>query len=119
MEDAPRLLADLVRIYQAGRKRPLPLFPKASRKFAERVGKNPGDPTLRENAWLDAQNAFTQSSPIRAERDEVYVRQFFGRRDPLALNDRAAGLELDAEYGFSRLAERVFGPLFAHRTVTR
>ncbi|MDG2051400.1 MAG: exodeoxyribonuclease V subunit gamma [Myxococcota bacterium] len=119
VEDAPRLLADLVRIYQAGRKRPLPLFPKASRKFAERVGKNPGDPTLRENAWLDAQNAFTQSSPIRAERDEVYVRQFFGRRDPLALNDRAAGLELDAEYGFSRLAERVFGPLFAHRTVTR
>ncbi|MCH2185529.1 exodeoxyribonuclease V subunit gamma, partial [Myxococcota bacterium] len=119
VEDASRLLEDLVRIYQAGRGRPLPLFPKASRKFAERLRKNSEDPTIRETAWLDARNAFAETGPVRAERDQVYVRQFFARGDPLSLTDRPVGLDADAEYGFSRLSERVFGPLFAHRTVSR
>ena len=116
--DAPRLLEDLVRIYQAGRRRPLPLFPKASRKFAERLRKNPEDPMTREKAWLDARDAFAKSGPVRAEQDEVYVRQFFARGDPLSLTGRPVGLEADDEYGFSRLSERVFGPLFAYRTVS-
>ena len=116
--NAPRLLEDLVRIYQAGRRRPLPLFPKASRKFAKSLRKNPEDPETRERAWLDARDAFAKSGPIRAEQDEVYVSQFFARGDPLSLTNRPVGLEADAEYGFSRLSERVFGPLFAHRTVS-
>ena len=118
VEDAPRLLEDLVRVYQAGCRRPLPLFPKASRKFAERLRKNPEDPKTREKAWLDARDAFAKSGPVRAEQDEVYVRQFFARGDPLSLTGRPVGLEADDEYGFSRLAERVFGPLFTHRTVS-
>ena len=117
--DAAAVLADLLKVYCVGQLAPLPLFPKASRKFADTVRRKPEDPTARERALLDARDVFTKSEPLRAEKEGVYVRQFFAQGDPLAESFSVVGMEDAADFRFSRLAERVFGPLFAHRDTRR
>lgn len=104
LADPHTALATLVEIYRLGTTRPLPLFPKTSRTYAEaRVKDEPPEKALGKargkhrdefNRWGDGFDAYNQLA--------------FGGTDPLA------GDPTDAT-AFPALSMRVFEPMLGHR----
>jgi exodeoxyribonuclease V gamma subunit len=89
VEDAPRLLRELLDIYGNGLCRPLPFFPETSFGFLDK------GPQEAQRCWYGA-----QSSRVRPESADAAFALCFGRNDPL-----------DDE--FKQLAEQIWGPLLA------
>lgn len=89
LEDASRLLRELLDIYGNGLRRPLPFFPETSLGF---LGKGPQE---AQRCWYGA-----PFSLLRPESADPAFALCFGRYDPL-----------DDE--FKRLAEQIWGPFLA------
>jgi exodeoxyribonuclease V gamma subunit len=89
LEDASRLLRELLDIYGSGLRRPLPFFPEASFGF---LGKGRQE---AKRCWYGA-----PFSRLRPESADPAFALCFGRNDPL-----------DDE--FMALAERIYAPLLA------
>jgi hypothetical protein len=98
------VLAALLRAYAAALSGPLPLFPSASRRYAELLAS--GKP--RELALAQARKAFTSAGPLAFNADDrdAYVQQLFADFDTA----------LEQQPGeFEAAAESVYLPLFEHR----
>ncbi|MDD9863906.1 MAG: exodeoxyribonuclease V subunit gamma [Gammaproteobacteria bacterium] len=93
--DAARRLRELLQMYRLGRCRPLHLFPKSSRAFAEaeRDGKD---------AWRQAGTAWQGSEHVPGEAEDFYCRVAF----------RDLPSPLDRE--FERLSRQLYAPLLEH-----
>jgi len=89
IEDAARLLRELLEIYAGGLLRPLPFFPEASYGFLEKGMQE------AERRWYGA-----SFGKLRPESADPAFALCFGRTDPL-------------DGTFRRLAEQIFGPLLA------
>jgi exodeoxyribonuclease V gamma subunit len=104
VRDPAALLADLLRAYSAALNGPLPLFPSASRRYAELLAS--GKP--RDVALAQARKAFTSAGAQFSSADDrdAYVQQLFADFDTA----------LEQQPGeFEAAAERVYLPLFEHR----
>jgi exodeoxyribonuclease V gamma subunit len=112
VEDPRALLDELLRLYWLGQTLPLPLFPKASRVYVERLAAKGGAAAAIEAARREFfGNPFV---PVPPEAQDKYVQQLFGSRDPLAPTFRF--FEDAAPYpSFADVACAVFAPLLAHR----
>jgi len=98
--DAGACMEDLLALYWQGLQQPLHLFPKASRRYAERLhnGKPPAACLAAANErWRGEFNAFPEYA------DRYYQLAF------------PTGEVLDSS--FQQLAERVYEPIFAHMEV--
>ena len=106
------LLDELLRLYWLGQTVPLPLFPKASRVYAERCTEG-GD---AQTALEAARREFVGSAhtPVVPEAEDDYVRQLFDTHDPLDPTFRFF-TDAAAHPSFAHLALAVFVPLLAHR----
>jgi exodeoxyribonuclease V gamma subunit len=99
-------LAKLLQLYQAGKRAPLPFFPKASRDFAQQrlKGRSTSD------ALAEARKRYDESFTMQGEGlDENNILAFRGV-DPLDLE-----AELVCGLGFDEVSEQVFLPLLAAR----
>jgi exonuclease V gamma subunit len=108
--DAGAHLAELLHLYRLGQRCPLPLFARASRRYAERL-RHGDDPAV---ALAAAHDTFSDQS--FGEGNDEYVLQAFTEQDPLAAElsvcvDDAS----DRALRFTELAETVFVPLLEHR----
>jgi exodeoxyribonuclease V gamma subunit len=95
-EDARAALANLLQIYWAGLRQPLPFFPRSSLAFAEAARKEGKDP-------LDAARQAWAGNPLQGhpgEGEDDWFRQCFGETEPFEASFEAAALS-------------VFGPLLA------
>jgi exodeoxyribonuclease V gamma subunit len=106
------ILQELVRLYWLGQTAPLPLFPQASRTYAEALRRAKAGDT-EERALQKAISAFNGSQHRRGDADDPYVRQVFGDRDAFA--PASPGCEDPTRPSFQQLAQIVFGPLLDHR----
>lgn len=109
--DAGARLADLLALYGAAHVAPLRLFRYASRAYAEaRFGGRQASAAAALTAALAryAQNA--EQGP-GGDATDPYVAQVHGA-------DAEQTLQGDGATAFAALAERVYGPLFAHREET-
>ncbi|MDX2171436.1 MAG: exodeoxyribonuclease V subunit gamma [Deltaproteobacteria bacterium] len=108
----PRVvLAELLRLYQSAHERPLRLFKKASRAYAdERLGAKPA-PLAR--ALARARGGFVggENESAIGDLDDAYVAQLWQ-------HDVDAALGGDGSDGFVAVAETVYGPFLAHRSAT-
>jgi exonuclease V gamma subunit len=104
IRDPAALLAELLRTYELALNGPLPLFPAASRGYAEALVS--GKP--RDLAIAQARRMFMASSSqdFGADNQDAYVQQLFTDFD-VALEQRPRE--------FEAAAERVYVPLFDHR----
>jgi exonuclease V gamma subunit len=104
IRDPAAVLADLLRTYAAALHGPLPLFPAASRRFAEVISS--GKP--RDLAIAQARRLYTRAGPQAFGSDDFdpYVQQLFVDFD--------AALEQQPGE-FESAAERVYLPLLEHR----
>jgi exodeoxyribonuclease V gamma subunit len=104
LRDPAAILADLLRTYAAALNGPLPLFPAASRRYAEAISS--GKP--RELALAQARRVFIPAGPERPGVGDfdAYVQQLFVDFD--------AALEQQPGE-FESAAQRVYLPLFEHR----
>jgi exodeoxyribonuclease V gamma subunit len=103
LEGAGELLADLVEVYLAGQREPLPLFPAASLEYVDgwhRAG-HLDDADRHAEAMRRASAAFHRRWGAPGDAADRYVVRAFGSADPLE-----AG-----EGDFARLSLRVFDPL--------
>jgi len=89
VEDAARLLGELLEIYGNGLQRPLPFFPETSYGFVSKGQQE------AERCWYGA-----PSGRLKPESCDPAFTLCFGRHDPLDDN-------------FTALAERIYGPLLA------
>jgi phytoene dehydrogenase-like protein len=97
-----------VALYRAAHARPLRLFRYASRAYAEARGKK--IPATPEEALAAARKDFAPAEEAAfGDVDDPYVAQLF------ATAESACG-DGDDDDGFAAVAERVYGPLLAHRT---
>ncbi len=103
-----RLLGELLRLFQLGRRAPLPFFALASRAIAETLRRPTATP---EGAWEDARKAFAANSFGRGDTDDPYVAELYPNGPPFD----AAGSGLPLEVAFADAAQAVFGPLLRHR----
>jgi exodeoxyribonuclease V gamma subunit len=101
LANAEEIARDLVRLYRAGQREPLPLFPDASRAFAE-TDRKTGD---QARAYAAAARAYDHPRNERPLIRDLDVELLFRGRDPVA--PRAEG-ECP---GFAEVARRFFGPL--------
>lgn len=108
VDDPRQVLETLIELYDAGWTRPLPLFVRASRAYAEsyRLPKGTHDKALGA-----ARKELDGGYGITGEAEDPYVRLAFAGRPPLADGEPAEE--------FARLALAVFEPLLAHREVVR
>lgn len=106
--EARERLADLVALYRLGLRVPLPFFPMASRRFAERVRANPEDPELEKKGLAAASYAFADS-PAGGEGGDVHVAWAFRGRDPFEVPVKTS--DGVAPVGFPEVSRRVFLPL--------
>jgi exonuclease V gamma subunit len=102
-DDAAARLTDLVALFRLGQCQPLPLFPRASLAWSEKIGKG------AEAAHRAAQRAFGDGE--FAERDHPAIARVWGSRDPTAPGFRL----LDDAPEFAEIAARVVVPLVAAR----
>ncbi|RLC29533.1 MAG: hypothetical protein DRH32_07210 [Deltaproteobacteria bacterium] len=101
---APALLGNLVRIYRAGQKEPLPFFPETSYAYAHALLEDDaGSPQKAMKAACRKWNTGFAGSP--GEADNPYVRKAFEGKNPLEDNGD------DRETAFAGLALEVFRPL--------
>jgi len=96
--DPVALLEDLLELYAAGLRAPLPLLPTASLAYAEAVYQDKGE----EAAQFAAQKAWEGGYRRTGDREDADVQTCWRRTDPL-----------DAR--FREVALAVFGPLLEHR----
>jgi exodeoxyribonuclease V gamma subunit len=106
IRDPAALLADLLQTYAAALNGPLPLFPAASRRYAEAISS--GKP--RELAVAQARRMFAPTGPESSGVGDFdpYVQQLFVDFD--------AALEQHPGE-FETAAERVYLPLLEHRRI--
>jgi len=116
--DSAALLQELIDLYRVGQMRPLPLFPRTSRAYAEALRSSDSNDAGRR-ALAVARTAFEpkKHSPVPSEGEDVYVHQLFGERDPLDPAFRCFADEVSLEPSFAAVACTVFDPLLAHRGV--
>lgn len=109
--DAGAVLGRLVRLYRLGSDQALPLYPMASRVYAERVG-----PDGPERALARARLVFT-GAPRQPFCDlaDPYVAELHRGRDPFADACRPREHGDGTQLGFTDVAVELFGPLLAHR----
>jgi len=99
------LLSDLVEIYKAGMRRPLPFFPETSLAcFSEDEG---GMVTRWEGGYM-----------IEGERSDPYNARVFGDSEPWQ-GGGTRGMEDAPGLDFRTLATRIWGPLLAARETGR
>ena len=106
VEAPEKKLAQLVSLFRDGRRAPLPLFPRASRVYAERTlaGKD-------HAAALSAAKAkFREDRVVAGEGLDPYNVLAFKGVDPFA-----SAAELAGDHCFDGLANTVFAPLLAVR----
>ncbi|MCB1734628.1 MAG: exodeoxyribonuclease V subunit gamma [Gammaproteobacteria bacterium] len=94
--DAMTRLGELVRLYRAGRTRPLPLFPDCAAAYADKAH----DPT---SALIAAEQHWLGGEWVRAESERPANAFAFRDRDPLR--------DDSGEFGFEALALTVFKPI--------
>lgn len=110
--EAQRHLDDLVRLYVAGHDRPLPLFPAASKLFAEQVLKAKGR-FDEDKALARAREEFLPTYNYQfSEGVDPYVERAFDGKDPFERLGRSPDTP-DAD--FVELSRMVFLPLLQHR----
>jgi exodeoxyribonuclease V gamma subunit len=104
--DPREFAADLLRIFLAGRQRPIRFFPEVSRTYADSAQTKPPADALREaeKKW----RAHPQSDR-EAEAEKPKIRRLYGEVDPLRDPIDDPGLS------FAALAVRVWGPLLRNR----
>ncbi|MCP4039563.1 MAG: hypothetical protein GY733_21650, partial [bacterium] len=105
-EEPEQGLAELVRLYRVGRTAPLPLFPRASREYAEHLygGRTGGD------ALRSVKKGYSDSGRIQGEGLDPYHALAFRGVEPF---DAAAMLACGHE--FAEVAQRVFAQLLGAR----
>ena len=105
VDNPQQTLRDMVDIYLAGQREPLPLFPKTSFAHAASTDKEIAKSFLSilssEKQWYGANN-------FQAESQEPHTNLVFGNTEPWSLANR------NPDLGFSSLAFRVFGPILEH-----
>jgi exodeoxyribonuclease V gamma subunit len=106
VDDARRLLADLVRFYRAGQIAPLPFLASASHACASEPLDAPAERVLQE-----AEKAFGKK--FGNDRGDAYVDELYRGVPPWA-----GGVESVAARRFIAVARAVYGPLFASREDT-
>jgi exodeoxyribonuclease V gamma subunit len=105
---ARELLADLAALYRAGLRNPLPFFPTASRKFADRVRANPADTELEKKGLAAALHAFADA-PAGGEGGDVHVAWAFRGMNPF---EPPLAAPADGAFpSFVEVSRRVFLPL--------
>jgi exodeoxyribonuclease V gamma subunit len=107
--DPLHILEELLRLFRHGQVVPLPFFAKASRAFAQALGKARGTP---DRAWSDAHRAFGPSAygPPTADADDPYVAELYP--NGLPVDPSTAGPP--SQISFADAARAVFAPFFAH-----
>jgi exodeoxyribonuclease V gamma subunit len=109
-------LETLLEIHRRGRTLALPILPRSSRRYVETLERKRrrSDPDPDHGASLDAYETYRGDEGRRGEVDDVWVRQLFGRSDPLSPAFSPSG-DPDRRDGFRSLALRVFAPMLAAR----
>ncbi len=113
-DDPVALLGQLIALYAAGLRGPLPLFEKASRAYASAWSRAKGDDP-HPDALRAAAKEYVSGFGGFADSADVNVALAFGNVNPLDDAFHAAGLGAD-EGSFGSLARALFGPLLACRT---
>jgi len=108
VDEARRLLAELLHLFELGQRVPLPLFKRASRAFADAVQHPNGG---RERAWAKARDAFAATGH-GADGDDPYIAELYGKTLPCDVDGTALAAP---EISFADLALMVFAPLLRHR----
>lgn len=103
VQAAEECLEQLVRVYDEGQRRPVPLFPDASLAYARSLAKKPGQP-------LVARLAASRDWIVELERD-AHLQRAYGRNAPLPNTSLASSRE---ETEFGQLASDVLQPLLLH-----
>ncbi len=118
VSDPASILQELLDLYWVGQTLPLPLFPRTSRTYVEELRSGRTDDGGRR-ALAAARAAFEPKkySPVPADREDVYVQQLFGNRDPLDPAFRCFAEDGGLLPSFAAVAWTVFDPLLAHREV--
>ncbi|MFC1885230.1 exodeoxyribonuclease V subunit gamma, partial [Thermodesulfobacteriota bacterium] len=99
MEEAGKILEDILRIYRSGLKRPLPFFPETSFLYAYwREMKK----ASKEDALEKAYNKWTGGFYSRGEGENEYFKLCFKDDDPLS-NE------------FAAISEEVYEPMISHQ----
>jgi exodeoxyribonuclease V gamma subunit len=100
IRNASELLADLLTLYWSGLRRPLPLFPRTSWTFAEKIAGGKAE----ENARYAAGQIWKGNEREgRGEREDPYIRLAF----------RSVNDPLDDEW--EKISRRVFTPILSER----
>ena len=113
-DQARELLADLVALYRAGQRAPLPLAPKTSGTYAERRSRNVPVKPAQKNAERDWRTNY-QGRDI-GEHDDTYHRQVWGDASfDVLLAEPADPDAPHADEGcrFGQLARTLWDPLLA------
>ena len=100
IKNAKKLLAELLELYWDGLTRPLPLFPRTSWTFAEKIAAGKAAANARYTAgqiWRGNER------DGKGEREDQYIRLAFRSLDD----------PLDEEW--EKITQRVFMPIFSHR----
>ena len=100
IKNANHLLADLLGVFWRGLSEPLPLYPRTSWAFAEKLAAGKTHEGARFVAWQVWKG---NERDGRGERDDPYIR----------LTLRGGNDRLDEEW--EKVSQRVLGPLLAHR----
>ena len=98
VDEARRLLEDLVLVWRELRSRPMPLFPSLSPTLVDKLGVN----VEWDAEWVDKEG----DKPWEQDLEDVWVASLFEGKT------LGAVAEMD---GFEALAKRVWGPMFAAR----
>jgi exodeoxyribonuclease V gamma subunit len=106
-EDPHALLATLLELWEAGQSEPLPLFDRASRRYAEARRRKGG---THDKALEAARREYDGGYNVTGESQDPYVQLAFAGRAPLGSDDDPGAAER-----FAQLACAVFEPLLAHR----
>lgn len=109
--DAAAILGDLIGLYWLGQRLPLPLFANASRAYVEKLTK-----TDSHAKALEAAAGELQGDYVYNESHDDYYQQIFANNDPFAPVELTA-IGGPGSLSFADVAERVLGPLLAHREV--
>src|SRR5438445_7999057 len=102
MDNAREVLTDLLTIYWGGLRQPLPLFPRSSWTFVEKISAW----KKRDSALYSARNDWKSNEydeKSKGEREDGYIKLAFRNRDDV----------LDDEW--EKISLLVFGPIFSAR----
>ncbi len=107
VDDATARLDEMVRLYEAGQRQPLLLFPRSSLAYASALAEGKAEVDAR----IAARTEWTGRG--YSESQDPHLRRIFGDRDPL--QDRFSLVDPPLVGGdFASLARRIFGPLLLH-----